>query len=82
MKDYKEERKIISKNSKIRNMASQIFAHIMVHLYEDSFAAVKEADDWDEIETEEDPVRLWNRVRATHLTTTSSNSEFPQAVQE
>jgi hypothetical protein len=32
----------------------------MVHLSEESSAAVKEADDWDEIETEEDPVRLWN----------------------
>jgi hypothetical protein len=77
MEDYKEEREIIiRKNAKIRSMASQMFAHIMVHLSEESSATVKEADDWDEIETEEDPVRLWNRVRATHLTTTSSNSEL------
>jgi hypothetical protein len=57
-------------------MASQMFAHTMIHLSEESSAAVKEADDWDEIETEKDPVRLWNRVRATHLTITSSNSEL------
>jgi hypothetical protein len=51
-------------------MASQAFARILVHLSEESLAAVKEADDWDEIELEEDP------VRTTHLTTTSSNSEL------
>jgi hypothetical protein len=63
MEDYKEERKIIIRNNaKIRSTASQMFTQIMVH--------------WDEIETEEDLVRLWNRVKATHLITTSSNSEL------
>ena len=77
MEDYKEERKIvIRENAKIRSMASQMFAKILVHLSEESLAAVKEADDWDDIELEEDPVRLWNRVRDTHLTTTSSNIEL------
>jgi hypothetical protein len=50
-------------------MASQMFA--LVHLSEESLAAVKEADDWGEIELEDDPMRLWNRVRTTHPTTTS-----------
>jgi hypothetical protein len=59
MKDYTEERKIIIReNAKIRSMASQIFAHIMIHLSEESSAVVKEANDWDEIETEVDLVRL------------------------
>jgi hypothetical protein len=30
----------------------------LVHLSEKSLAAVKEADDWDEIELKEDPVKL------------------------
>jgi hypothetical protein len=77
MEDYKEERKIIiCESAKIRSMASQMFAHIMVHLSEESAAAVKEANDLDEIETVEDPVRIWNRVRATPLTTTSFNSKL------
>jgi hypothetical protein len=57
-------------------MTSQVFAQILVHLSEESLAAVKEDDDWDEIELEEDSLRLWNRVRTAHLTTTSSNSEL------
>jgi hypothetical protein len=73
MEDYKEERKIIIReNAKIRSMTSQMFAHMMIHQSEESSDAVKEADD----ETEEDPLRLLNRVSATHLTTTSSNSEL------
>jgi hypothetical protein len=52
-----EERKIIiRKNAKIRSMDSQMFVLIMVHLSEESSAAVKEADD--EIEPEEDSVSL------------------------
>jgi hypothetical protein len=41
-------------------MASQMFAQILVLLSEESLAAVKEADDWDEIKLEAYPVRLWN----------------------
>jgi hypothetical protein len=39
-------------------MASEMFAQILVHLSEELLAAVKEADDWNEIEVEEDLVRL------------------------
>jgi hypothetical protein len=48
----------------------------MIQLLEESSAAAKEADDWDEIETKKDPLSLWNRVRATHLTNTYSNFEL------
>jgi hypothetical protein len=54
----------VSSNS--NSMALQLFAYKMVHLSRKSSAAVKEADDCGEIETEEDHVRLWNRVRASH----------------
>jgi hypothetical protein len=59
IEDYKKEQKIvIRENAKIRSMASQMFAQILDHLSEESLAAVKEANDWDEIELEKDPVRL------------------------
>jgi hypothetical protein len=57
IEDYKEEQKIvIRENVNIRYMSSQMFAQILVHLCEESLAAVKEADDWNEIELHHDAV--------------------------
>jgi hypothetical protein len=77
VEDWKEERKlVIRENAKIRGFASQMFSKIMLHLSEESKAAIKEAADWDAVELAEDPVRLWKIVKDTHLATYSSNKEL------
>jgi hypothetical protein len=77
VEDWKESRKLaIRENIKIRSYAPQMFSKIMMHLSEESKAAVKESVDWEDIEINEDPVRLWNRVRETHLATSSANTEL------
>lgn len=50
-----------------RNRTS-LYAVIWGQLSSESEEAVKQADDWDEIELSKDPLRLYRRVLATHRT--------------
>jgi hypothetical protein len=65
---YIEERKLRARRvAKMHGDRTALYAFIRMTLSPESTAQVELAEDWAEISAQKDPLRLWQRIEATHV---------------